>query len=89
MQRLSEHLERLKLNQVKEMLPALMQQAHADKLSYMDFLSRLLEEEVNARESRRVNTALKIAGLPYEKTLLRHQLPSDPSLVIQYKCYEF
>ncbi len=80
MQRLSEHLDRLKLNQVKEKLPTIMQSAHAEKLSYLDFLSRLLEEEVNIRENRRVNTALKIAGLPYEKTLEQYDFSFHPDL---------
>lgn len=80
MQRLSEHLERLKLNQVKTILPTVMQNAHAEKLSYLDFLARLLEEEVNAREHRRVHTALKIAGLPYEKTLEQYEFGFNPDL---------
>ena len=80
MQRLSEHLERLKLNQVKEILPTIMQNAHAEKLSYLDFLAQLLEEEVNTRENRRVKTALKIAGLPYEKTLEQYDFAFNPDL---------
>jgi DNA replication protein DnaC len=80
MQRLSEHLERLKLNQVKEILPTIMQKAHAEKFSYLDFLAQLLEEEVNIRENRRVKTALKIAGLPYEKTLEQYDFAFHPDL---------
>lgn len=80
MEKISEHLERLKLNQVKESLPALMEKAHAEKLSYMDFLGRLLEVEVVTREERRVRTALKIAGLPFEKTIEGYDFSFNPDL---------
>lgn len=80
MDRISEHLDRLKLNQVKEILPQLMQKAHADKMSYLDFLDHLLEEEVNIREGRRVKTALKIAGLPYEKTIEQYDFGFHPEM---------
>lgn len=80
MDRISEHLDRLKLNQVKEILPRVMEKAHGEKLSYLDFLDRLLDEEVNTREGRRVKTALKIAGLPYEKTIEQYDFGFHPEM---------
>ena len=47
--RLDEHLQRLRLNTVRERLEALLQEASAQELSYADFLDRLLSEEVTTK----------------------------------------
>lgn len=69
MERIAEHLGRLKMAKMKEVLPTVIEQAHAQQTSYLDFLDKLLDEEVNTREERRVKTALKTGGLPFEKTI--------------------
>lgn len=61
--RLQDNLKRLKLTQAAEMLDAVVEKAEADKDSYLAFLDQLLEEEVAAKEKRRVQTAMKTAGL--------------------------
>jgi len=62
-------LNRLKLNQAASVLDDILQQAEADQSSYLAFLDHLLEEEVAAKDKRRVQTAMKTAGLPSAKTI--------------------
>jgi len=69
MERITENLSRLKLSRIHEMLPLVSEEAQAHSQSYLAFLDRLLQEEVTAKEERRVRTSLKIAGLPFEKTI--------------------
>jgi len=69
MERITENLSRLKLSKIQEMLPVVAKEAQTNEASYLVFLDRLLEEEVTAKEERRVKTSLKIAGLPFEKTI--------------------
>jgi len=67
--RLRENLSRLKLSQAAEVLDTVVRQAEGEKSSYLAFLDHLLEEEVAAKEKRRVETAMKTAGLPAAKTI--------------------
>lgn len=67
--RLQENLGRLKLSQAAEVLDTVVKQAEKDKSSYLKFLDHLLEEEVAAEEKRRIQTAMKTAGLPAAKTI--------------------
>jgi len=69
MERIAENLGRLKLLKIQEVLPMAAEEAQTNNTSYLAFLDRLLEEEVTAKEERRVKTSLKIAGLPFEKTI--------------------
>jgi len=69
MERITENLGRLKLLKIQEVLPFVAEEAQTNDTSYLAFLDKLLEEEVIAKEERRVKTSLKIAGLPFEKTI--------------------
>jgi len=69
MERITENLGRLRLSKMEEMLSFIADEAEAKDQSYLGFLDRLLQEEVTAKEERRVRTAMKIAGLPFEKTI--------------------
>lgn len=80
MERIAENLGRLKLPKMAERLPDLSEEARSKDLSYLAFLDRLLEEEVAAKEERRVKTSLKIAGLPFEKTLDEYDFIFHPHL---------
>jgi DNA replication protein DnaC len=48
--------------------------------SYMGFLDELLEEEVAQKEQRRVETTLRISGLPFIKTIDEFDFTSQPKL---------
>jgi len=77
-ERLQENLIRLKLNRAAEILDTVSKQAEKDKSSYLAFLDHLLEEEVAAKEKRRIQIAMKTAGLPVAKTIEEYDF-SDKS----------
>ena len=66
-ERLQENLNRLKLTRAAEVLDTIVSQSENNNGSYLSFLDHLLEEEVAAKEKRRINTAMKMAGCPPQK----------------------
>jgi DNA replication protein DnaC len=79
-ERIVSQLDRLGLWRVKETLPDTLQSAERDSLGYATFLDRLLEEEIAAREERRIRNSLKLSGLPFLKTLDSFDFAFQPSL---------
>jgi DNA replication protein DnaC len=79
-ERLRDNLQRLKLSRAAEMLGAISQEAEANKSSYLSFLDHLLEEEVAAKDKRRIQTAMKTAGLPGAKTIEEYDFSFHPQL---------
>ncbi len=79
-ERLRENLNRLKLSQAAAILDAVVRQAEEDTSSYLAFLDHLLEEEVAAKEKRRIDTAMKTAGLPWAKTIEEYDFSFHPNL---------
>lgn len=75
-------LKRLKLARVREIYRERIDQAAAEDWGYHQFLQRLLEEEVLARQANRLNRRKQQAGFPFEKGLeliqqkLGHASPS-------------
>ena len=78
--RLRDNLSRLKLSQAAEVLDTVVRLAEGEKSSYLAFLDHLLEEEVAAKEKRRVETAMKTAGLPAAKTIEEYDFGFHPEL---------
>lgn len=78
--RLRENLSRLKLSQAAEVLDTVVREAEGEKSSYLAFLDHLLEEEVAAKEKRRIETAMKTAGLPAAKTIEEYDFGFHPEL---------
>lgn len=79
-ERLQDNLLRLKLGRAAEVLESIVRQAEANKSSYMSFLDHLLEEEVAVKDTRRVQTAMKTAGLPSAKTIEEYDFSFHPHL---------
>jgi DNA replication protein DnaC len=79
-ERLQDNLKRLKLTQAAEILDTVAQHAEENKASYLAFLDHLLEEEVGAKEKRRIQTAMKTGGLPAAKTIEEYDFPFHPQL---------
>ncbi|OCC15881.1 Mobile element protein [Dissulfuribacter thermophilus] len=79
-ERLQENLKRLKLNRIQEVLETVEANSKKNKSSYLSFLDHLLEEEVAAREKRRIQTAMKTAGLPAAKTIEEYDFSFHPNL---------
>lgn len=78
--RLQENLGRLKLIRAAEILDTIVLKAETEKISYPAFLDHLLEEEVAAKEKRRIQTAMKTAGLPVAKTIEEYDFGFHPKL---------
>jgi DNA replication protein DnaC len=80
MDRLQANLSRLRLHRVGAVLPELAAAAQQQSKSYLDFLDELLEEEVAHKEQHRVESTLKISGLPFVKTIDEFDFPFQPKL---------
>jgi DNA replication protein DnaC len=79
-ERLQENLKRLKMTHAAEILDTIVSQSEQNGGSYLSFLDHLLEEEVAAKEKRRIDTAMKIAGLPSAKTIEEYDFSFHPQL---------
>lgn len=80
MERVGEHLQRLKLFKTKELLPDVLKAAEEQGMSHLSFLDYMLNEEVSSKEDRRVKTTLRIAGLPFEKTIDGYDFTFNPEV---------
>jgi DNA replication protein DnaC len=80
MERIAENLTRLRLTRIQDMLQIVADQAQDSSETYLAFLDRLLQEEVTAKEERRVRTSLKIAGLPLDKTIEQYDFSFHETL---------
>ena len=66
---LNEHLDYLKLTSVKENCRPLAVESAANHWSHLDYLGRLLQGEVAARQQRTIARRIKAARFPVVKTL--------------------
>jgi DNA replication protein DnaC len=80
MDRIEANLSRLRLSRVREILKDVIATAENKSSSYLSFLDDLLEEEVASKEQRRVDTALKISGLPFIKSIDEFDFTFQPKL---------
>jgi len=78
--RIQNSLARLRLPRMGEILESVMQAAQEKGESYLSFLDELLEEEIACREQRRVETSLKISGLPFIKSIDEFDFAFQPKL---------
>lgn len=79
-ERLVAQLDKLGLWRAKDTLPDALKGAEKDTLGYATFLDRLLEEEIAAREERRIKNSLKLSGLPFQKSIDTFDFAFQPSL---------
>ncbi len=78
--RIQSSLLRLKLSRMGELLGQVIKTYEEEGKSYLSFLRELLEEEVACKEQRRVETALKISGLPFIKSIDEFDFAFQPKL---------
>lgn len=78
--RVGQHLERLGLTHIKASCADTLQVAEQEAWGYLQLLDRLFEEEIAAREERRIKNALKLAAFPFLKTLDAFDFAFQPSL---------
>lgn len=79
-ERISNHLKFLGLNRMSNVLPDIMDQAQTKKSSYLDVLDQLLTEEVNNKQDQRFKRVLRLARLPFEKTIDEYDFSFHPQL---------
>lgn len=80
LERIESNLSRLRLPRIREILQGVMKAAEDQGKSYLSFLDDLLEEEVAQKEQRRIETALKISGLPFIKSIDEFDFTFQPKL---------
>ena len=78
--RIESNLTRLRLPRIREVIASVTQTAQEQGKSYLAFLDELLEEEVASKEQRRIETALKISGLPFIKSIDEFDFTFHPHL---------
>jgi len=78
--RIQDSLTRLRLPRMGEILESVIQMAQEKQKSYLSFLDDLLEEEIACREQRRVETSVKISGLPFIKSIEEFDFTFQPKL---------
>jgi len=80
LERIESNLSRLRLPRIREILQGVIKRAEDQSKSYLSFLDDLLEEEVAQKEQRRIETALKISGLPFIKSIDEFDFTFQPKL---------
>jgi DNA replication protein DnaC len=75
-----ENLQKLKLTQAVSALDRLAEEAAQGQWSYTEFLGRLLEEEMAARQERRLAVKQRLAHFPWVKTLDQFDFTFQPSV---------
>jgi len=78
--RLTQNLDRLRLPRSRAVLEEVLETAQSQSYSYLQMLDALLEEEVACKEQRRLDTAFKISGLPFIKTLADFDFSFQPGI---------
>ena len=78
--RLGEHLRKLRLVKSGERLEALLQDAAARELPYAEFLEQVLGEEVAAKTSRNIAMRTAMARFPFVKPLETFDFGYQPSV---------
>jgi DNA replication protein DnaC len=73
-------LERVGLTHAAAVLPAWLDRAAAQELSYADFLAGLLEEEASARATAATQRRLREAGLPFGASIDQFDFRFRPEL---------
>src|SRR5262252_10712287 len=80
LERLQEHMQRLRLFKSRERLEALLQEATTKDASYADFLDTLLTEEVASKTAKHVTMRTHLARFPFVKGLDAFDFSYQPSL---------
>jgi DNA replication protein DnaC len=83
----------VRCNSIAEELPALLQQAQANEISYLEFAYQLVEHEHQNRNRKRIASNLRKAGFPVTKRLeefdYRHQTTITKRQVNQLLDFSF
>src|SRR6266436_6280959 len=80
LERLQEHLQRLRLFKSRERLEALLQDATTKECSYADFLDHVLSEEVASKTAKHITMRTQLARFPFVKGLESFDFSYQPSI---------
>jgi DNA replication protein DnaC len=80
LERVAANLKRLKLGHIEQVLSDKLKLYENDERSFLQLFDELLEEEVNHKEQRRVETSLRTAGLPFVKSIDEYDFVFHPDL---------
>ena len=79
-ERLHTMLPSLGLTEADALVEAHLERASKQQRAYADFLADLLAGEVEARRERYLRTRMRLAHLPYHKTLQQFDFDFQPSI---------
>jgi DNA replication protein DnaC len=79
-QRVMNALKRLQLTNLRETLPAALSEAAKGSWTYLEFLDRVLQREVDSKQGKRIRMGLQIAHFPCVRTLEGFDFASQPSV---------
>lgn len=83
LERLQAYCHRLRLYQVEQDLPTLLEQAAKQDRSYIDFLDDLLSREAHAKGAKHLSMRLAMARFPFQKTLEHFDFKFQPSIDVK------
>ena len=78
--RVVEHLRRLYLGHLAERLDAVLAEAARGEPTYLDFLDKLLNDEMSSKARKRIAMGIQIAHFPAVKTLDDFDFKQQPSV---------
>ena len=78
--RVQQNLQRLRFVRAPEALSEILSQAERESLSPLTVLDMILDLEVASKEDRRIATSLKLASLPFVKTIDEYDCAFHPDL---------
>lgn len=79
-QELLSHLEKLKLETMKEYLPNIIESVNNKEITFIEALNELTDKELQFRLERAARINLKISNFPYEKRITDFDFGYQPSI---------
>ena len=79
-ERVANALKRLQLSHIRDTLSAVLSEAAKEEWTYLDFLDRILQREVDSKQGKRVRMGLQIAHFPNVRTLEEFDFSLQPSV---------
>jgi DNA replication protein DnaC len=79
-ERLQEAFQQIGWVRIPEILHQHAEEAAKENISYLEFLDKLLQEELCAKQERYLKTRTRMARLPYQKTLGQFDFAFQPSI---------
>lgn len=79
-ERLKSAFDELGFIHIPQVYDHLAEEASKGSIPYLEFLDKLLWEEIDAKQQRAIKTNMKLAKLPYVKTIEEFEFDFQPSV---------